>query len=113
MIKFEFNGKPFDPRTFEEQILRAAMNQMAEEMHRRVSAIRHPVTGEFPTVVVNGTSLEDMSMRIEWSPELLALVNERLGTGSWVTYYPLSCYRLDNLGRESKLINPTIGHGYV
>jgi hypothetical protein len=79
MIKLEFNGKPFDPRTFEEQMLRAAMNQVAEEMHRKVSAIRHPVTGEFPTVVVNGTSLEDMSMRIEGSPELLALVNERLG----------------------------------
>lgn len=79
MIKFEFNGKPFNPKTFEEQILRAAMEQVANEMHERVSAIRHPDTGEFPTVVVSGTSLEDMSMRIEGSPELLRIVNERLG----------------------------------
>ena len=79
MIRLESNGRPFNPRTFEGQILRAAMEQVAQEMHERVSSIRHPDTGEFPTVVVNGTSLEDMSMRIEGSPELLQLVNERLG----------------------------------
>ena len=79
MIKFEFNGKPFNPQNFEEQILRAAMKQVANEMHERVSSIRHPDTGEFPTVVVSGTSLQDMSMRIEGSPELLQIVNERLG----------------------------------
>lgn len=79
MIKFEFNGKPFNPKTFEEQFLRAAMEQVANEMHERVSAIRHPDTGEFQTVVVSGTSLEDMSMRIEGSPELLSIVSERLG----------------------------------
>ena len=79
MIKLEFNGRPFDPQTFEEQILRAAMKQVANEMHERVNSVRHPVTGEFATVVVSGTSLEDMSMRIEGSPELLQLVNERLG----------------------------------
>lgn len=79
MIKFESNGKPFNPKTFEEQILRAAMEQVANEMHERVSSIRHPGSGEFPTVVVTGTTLEDMSMRIEGSPELLQIVNERLG----------------------------------
>jgi hypothetical protein len=42
MIKFEFNGKPFNPKTFEEQLLRAAMEQVANEMHERVSSIRHP-----------------------------------------------------------------------
>lgn len=78
MIKFEFNGKPFNPKTFEENFLRAAMEQVANEMHERVSAIHHPDTGEFPTVVVSGTSLEDMSMRIEGTPELLRIVNERL-----------------------------------
>jgi hypothetical protein len=79
MIKFEFNGKPFNPKTFEEQIFRAAMEQVANEMHERVSSIRHPGTGEFPTVIVSGTSVEDMSMRIDGSPELLQIVNERLG----------------------------------
>lgn len=79
MIKLEFNGKPFNPQNFTETLLKAAMESVAEQMHDKVSAIRHSVTGEFPTVVVSGTSLEDMSMRIEGSPELLSLVNERLG----------------------------------
>lgn len=79
MIKLEFNGKPFNPKTFEEQILHAAMKAVADEMHERVSAIRHPITGEFPTVVVQGTSLDDMAMHIEGSPELLQIVSERIG----------------------------------
>lgn len=79
MIRLEFNGKPFDPQNFTESLLKAAMESVASEMHDKVSAIRHPVTGEFPTVVVFGTSLDDINMRIEGSPELLALVNERLG----------------------------------
>lgn len=79
MIRLEMNGKPFNPKDFTEQILKAAMEQAAAEMHEKVSSIRHPDTGEFPTVVVSGTGLDDMSMRIEGSPELLALVHERLG----------------------------------
>ena len=82
MVKIEFNGKPFDPRTFQEELLHAAMNQVAEEMRQRVGAIRHPLTGEFPTVIVRATSFEDMALHIEGSPELLAIVNERLGTSS-------------------------------
>ena len=82
MIKLLLNGKPFNPKTFEEQLMRAAMEAAATEIHERVSAIRHPETGEFPTVVVEGSSLSDLSLRIEGSPELLQLVNERLGTTS-------------------------------
>jgi len=82
MIKLLLNGKPFNPKTFEEQLMRAAMESVAAEMHERVSAIRHPDTGEFPTVVVEGSSLSDLSLRFEGSPELLQLVNERLGTTS-------------------------------
>jgi hypothetical protein len=80
MIKLEFNGKPFDPQNFTETILKSAMEAVASEMHDKVSSIRHPVTGEFPTVVVSGTSLDDITMKIEGSPELLELVNVRLWT---------------------------------
>jgi hypothetical protein len=78
MIKFEFNGKPFDPRNFEEIMLKAVMEAVAEKLRQRIGAIRHPETGEFPTIVVSGTSLHDLSLRVEGSPELLALVNKRL-----------------------------------
>lgn len=83
MIKLLLNGRPFNPKTFEEQLIRAAMEAAAAELHEQVSSIRHPATGEFPTVVVEGSSLSDLSLRIEGSPELLQLVNERLGTTSF------------------------------
>lgn len=78
MIKFEFNGKPFDPRTFEETIMKQAMEAAAEHLRERIGTIRHPETGEFPTIVVSGTSFDDLMLRVEGSPELLALVNERM-----------------------------------
>ena len=83
MIRVELNGKPLNPQNLTETIMKAAMEKAAAHMHEKVNSIRHPVTGEFPTVVVFGTSLDDIEMRIEGSTELVALVKERLGiTGS-------------------------------
>lgn len=82
MIKLEFNGKPFDPRSFEEQLMQQAMEVAAAHIHEQIASIRHPETGEFPTVVVSATSLEDMKVRVEGSPELLELVSQRLGVSN-------------------------------
>lgn len=82
MIKFELDGKPFNPKTFSEKLMKAAMESVAEQIREKVSSIRHPQTGEFPTIVVFGTSLEDIHLRVEGSPELVALVHERLGITS-------------------------------
>jgi len=79
MIRFELNGRTADPNDLTDVLMKAAMESVAEEMHQKVSSICHPVTGEFPTVVVSGTNFENMQLRIEGSPELLELVNERLG----------------------------------
>jgi hypothetical protein len=79
VIQFEFNGRPFDPKNFEGQLLRAAMEAVAAQVRERLGAIRHPETGEFSTVVVMGTNANDLQFRIEGSPELLAMVRERLG----------------------------------
>lgn len=81
MIKFEFNGKPFNPRSFQEQIMKQVMDVVAEKIHQKISLIRHPLTGEFPTIVVSATSLDDVKARVEGSPELLELVNQRLNAG--------------------------------
>lgn len=49
-----------------------------DELYARFSRIRHPRTGETPTVVVEGDRIEAMGVRIEGSPELLALVADTL-----------------------------------
>lgn len=82
MIKLEFNGRAFEPKDFTQTLLKAAMEQVAAQLHNQVSTIRDPNTGEFPTVVVSATSIEDIRFRVEGSPELLALVHERLGLTS-------------------------------
>lgn len=78
MIKFQMNGKPFNPKNLKEKILQAAMQKLGEQLREKIGAIRHPETGEFPTIVVSGTSFENIKVRVEGSPELLALVNERI-----------------------------------
>jgi hypothetical protein len=79
VVRLEFNGKPFDPKDFTQVLMKGIMEQMASQIHGKVSSIRDPSTGEFPTVVVSASSLDDIRLHVEGSPELLALVHERLG----------------------------------
>lgn len=82
MIRLEFNGKPFDPQSFTDTIMQSLMQQVAENFRERISAIRDPDTGEFPTIVVHANALDDIQCTVEGSPKLLALVNERLSLKS-------------------------------
>lgn len=78
MIKITFDGKPLRSGDLEKRLMKVAAEKIAAELHDRLSAIRHPETGEFPTVLVQGDSLDDMRLRVEGSPALLALVGDRL-----------------------------------
>ncbi len=60
------------------EMMRAAVAHVAKEMRNRLSAIRHPETGEFPAVVVEGEQLDDMAFRVEGSEALLEIVKARL-----------------------------------
>lgn len=75
---FKLNGKPLRAGEFGKSLMKAVVENVGEQMRNRIESIRHPRSGEFPTVVVEGDSLESLSMRIEGSPELLAIVRERL-----------------------------------
>lgn len=74
MIKIQINGKPFSAETLEEQFMLAA----AEGIRQKLGTIRHPMTGEFPTIVVTGNSLATMKIQLEGSPELVELAKRRL-----------------------------------
>jgi hypothetical protein len=80
MIRLEFNGKPFDAKSFEERVMKAAMQSLADDVRQKLSAIRDPETGEFPTVVVRATSMTAIRCEVEGSEKLLKLVNEHLQT---------------------------------
>jgi hypothetical protein len=75
VIKITLNGKPFDPDSIEGAIVEMLVDHLREHL----GSIRHPETGEFPTIAVTGSNLSNLVCHVEGSPELLALVKERLG----------------------------------
>ena len=58
---------------------RALLKEIEDHLREKIGTIRDPETGEFPTVVVSGESLDKLSIHAEGSPALLALIEQRLG----------------------------------
>lgn len=73
MFRLTLNGKPIDKNSMEGAIIEMVTAHLREQ----IGSIRHPETGEFPTVAATG-DLSDLTFQIEGSPELLALVNVAL-----------------------------------
>ncbi|TGQ13582.1 toll/interleukin-1 receptor domain-containing protein [Mesorhizobium sp. M00.F.Ca.ET.217.01.1.1] len=73
-----YKNRPFSGEAFSNDLEAAVLQNVKDQLQARFGAIRHPETGEFPTVVVNGRSLDDMRLTIEGSPALLSIVRERM-----------------------------------
>jgi hypothetical protein len=80
-IHFEIDGRPMKPGDIADVVEQAILKQIEEHLREKIGTIRDPETGEFPTVVVSGESLDRLTIHAEGSPALLALVEERLGQG--------------------------------
>jgi TIR domain len=78
MIEFTVGGRKIRPEDFGKELENQAATQIAENLHAQLSSIRLPSTGEFPTVVAIAESLQHMDIRAEGSPELIALIRERM-----------------------------------
>jgi hypothetical protein len=78
----KWNGKTVTPGQLGDELMKslesAAADAVSNQLRQRISAIRHPETGEFPTLVVLEKSLGKHTFRVEGSPQLLQLVMERL-----------------------------------
>lgn len=79
MIKFEIGGRKVDPNNLGDALMVAVLDGIKGEIREKVGTIRDSETGAFPTVVVRGNNLDDLKMSVEGSPELIALVKQRLG----------------------------------
>ena len=79
MIRFEINGRQVDPANVSDALMHAALENIKGQIQDKVGAIRDPNTGEFPTIVVRGDSLDNLRMNVEGSPEIIELVKKRLG----------------------------------
>lgn len=77
MFEFTVGGKKVRSEDFGKAMESELINHVKAEIRERLGAVRHPETGEFPTVAIHGDTLEDLTFRVEGSPELLALPQEQ------------------------------------
>lgn len=83
----KFNGKRFNADEFSRALEKAAAKSIVDQVREKFGSIRHPETGEFPTVFATGNTLGTLKMQVEGSAELLQLVKERYeGDGLPVEY---------------------------
>jgi len=78
MIYFEVSGKRVKPGDIGDALMQAALEGIAAQIRETIGSIRDLETGEFPTVVMRGNSLENLHMHVEGSPELIELVRKRM-----------------------------------
>src|ERR1700761_8687701 len=79
MLKFTINGRPIDPTNLADAMMASTLEGVRAQLTEKIGGIRDPKTGEFPTVVVRGNDLANLKIQVEGSPELLALVKDRMG----------------------------------
>ncbi len=79
MIKFTIGGRTVDPRNMADALMGAMLEGIRDQITEKIGSIRDPDTGEFPTVIVRGDSIDKLTLHVEGSPKLVALVKERLG----------------------------------
>jgi TIR domain len=79
MLKFTINGRPIDPNNLADAMMASMLEGVRAQLTEKIGGIRDPKTGEFPTVVVRGDDLANLKIQVEGSPELLALVKDRMG----------------------------------
>jgi hypothetical protein len=78
MFEITIGGRKIRSEDFGKELKKLAAQKIAEELQRRISSVRHPVTGEFPVVVAVADSLDELYIRAEGSPKLIQLIRERL-----------------------------------
>jgi hypothetical protein len=59
MIRFSIGGRSVDPSNLKDAMMRAVLDGIRAQITEKVGAIRDPATGEFPTIVVRGDSIEN------------------------------------------------------
>ena len=78
MIRFSIGGRTVEPENLKDTLMSAVLKGLREKLRQQVGSIRDPDTGEFPTVVVRGDSIDKLTLHVEGSEKLVALVKEKI-----------------------------------
>jgi hypothetical protein len=88
MIEFKVAGKSVDARGMAAALEAAALQSIKDQLRERLGAMRNPATGEFPTVIIDGTSVDSLQILIEASEGTMAFVRQSFSSEelSYVTF---------------------------
>ena len=78
MISFEIGGRRIKRKNIADALEEAMLEAIAGQIREKIGSIRDPQTGEFPTIVMRGESLGDLSMHVEGSPALVEAIHSRM-----------------------------------
>ena len=78
MINFEISGRRVKPENIADTLESSMLKSIAGQIRKKIGSIRDPQTGEFPTGVMRGDSLDNLSMHVEGSPAIIKAVRSRL-----------------------------------
>lgn len=77
-IEFKLNGRKVRLNDIANELERAMLKQVQDNIAQKLRGIRDPETGEAPKVIVKGRGLNDLSFEVSGSEALVAEVKRRL-----------------------------------
>jgi hypothetical protein len=64
MIKFSIGGKAVPPRNLKDAMMAAMLEGIRKQITEKVGSVRDPDTGESPTVIVRGDSIDNLKLHV-------------------------------------------------
>lgn len=77
-IDFKLNGRMVRPDDIADELERAMLTQVRDDIAQKLHGIRDPETGAAPKVTMKGSGLNDLSFEVSGSEALVEEVKRRL-----------------------------------
>lgn len=77
-VRFEINGRRVDPKRIGNALEQVVYEKVVADIRRKVGAVRDPETGRPPKITVKGRSLNNLSIEVHGSEEVINTVKRRL-----------------------------------
>ena len=77
-ISFEINGRKVNPKKVGDVLEQATLDSVRKQIIRKVGSIRNPKTGERPKINITGKNLDNLSIEVSGSQELVDLVKKKM-----------------------------------
>ncbi len=70
-VSFEINGRKVNPKNLSNVLEAAVLEELAVSIKKSVGAMRCPAHNQAPTVLIQGNSLKDLSIKVSGCCESL------------------------------------------